>query len=581
MMEKYRLTTLRRSYQHRSRRRNSSQTSSTVSNSEGERNERKEICMTKHTSAITNFKRAVKMVKVVNLLRPKNTSKMDELSKVDTYITFAEFAKDMRHKSSTALFDPTLYRANKEMRISSEARETLRLPQKSKLQIEKTVLSLRSIKSFAEYPTRMQRKLVEVGWYERHSAKNMILRQGHPPQAFYFILSGKGVQILISFIFFCFHHLYFYTQFLQIFTVSSFFIFFLVILITLTILRPKFTCMQIFDVCVIFIAVVKVLSTKDKVPRTICYLKRGDSFGELSIIHSTNRQATIITEECIELLCIAKKDFVDIFMSSGPGEKNVYDPDFASFVGEIKFLKLWPVHQLHNEPKHCLFNYFKNDAVLVKDSKYSDWIYIIKSGSCRVLIKLHKINTQPTGKNDDNFFMQRRIHKKVPVHQNYSPTTTRTHLINNSRPKTCLPERQSKICKRKEMQQSTYSNQKISIIDSSSTQNVIATETRGNSACFVQIATLEKTDTFGLQNIFCKKQPSLILISNGAEIFMISKKHFLKHCSQECYHELERTVPEYPTNHKLQQQLEDDMRWREFKRNEIVDVVRRCKSAKI
>ncbi|XP_057311665.1 cyclic nucleotide-binding domain-containing protein 2-like isoform X3 [Hydractinia symbiolongicarpus] len=553
MMEKYRLTTLRRSYQHRSRRRNSSQTSSTVSNSEGERNERKEICMTKHTSAITNFKRAVKMVKVVNLLRPKNTSKMDELSKVDTYITFAEFAKDMRHKSSTALFDPTLYRANKEMRISSEARETLRLPQKSKLQIEKTVLSLRSIKSFAEYPTRMQRKLVEVGWYERHSAKNMILRQGHPPQAFYFILSGK--------------------------------------------------------------AVVKVLSTKDKVPRTICYLKRGDSFGELSIIHSTNRQATIITEECIELLCIAKKDFVDIFMSSGPGEKNVYDPDFASFVGEIKFLKLWPVHQLHNEPKHCLFNYFKNDAVLVKDSKYSDWIYIIKSGSCRVLIKLHKINTQPTGKNDDNFFMQRRIHKKVPVHQNYSPTTTRTHLINNSRPKTCLPERQSKICKRKgrspvfsillvmtytqhsnctpgstmfikiivfiEMQQSTYSNQKISIIDSSSTQNVIATETRGNSACFVQIATLEKTDTFGLQNIFCKKQPSLILISNGAEIFMISKKHFLKHCSQECYHELERTVPEYPTNHKLQQQLEDDMRWREFKRNEIVDVVRRCKSAKI
>lgn len=42
---------------------------------------------------------------------------MDELSKVDTYITFAEFAKDMRHKSSTVLFDPTLYRANKEVTI--------------------------------------------------------------------------------------------------------------------------------------------------------------------------------------------------------------------------------------------------------------------------------------------------------------------------------------------------------------------------------------------------------------------------------------------------------------------------------
>lgn len=38
----------------------------------------------------------------------------------------------------------------------------------------------------------------------RHLAKKMILRQGHPPQAFYFILSGKGVQILISFISLCF-----------------------------------------------------------------------------------------------------------------------------------------------------------------------------------------------------------------------------------------------------------------------------------------------------------------------------------------------------------------------------------------
>ena len=52
--------------------------------------------------------------------------------------------------------------------------------------------ALRNIACFAEYPVRMQRKIVEVGRYEKYDSKRVIVRQGHPASAFYFILSGSG-----------------------------------------------------------------------------------------------------------------------------------------------------------------------------------------------------------------------------------------------------------------------------------------------------------------------------------------------------------------------------------------------------
>ena len=57
-------------------------------------------------------------------------------------------------------------------------------------------VALRNIASFAEYPVRMQRKIVEVGRYERFGAKRVIVRQGQPASAFYFILSGSGTSKL-------------------------------------------------------------------------------------------------------------------------------------------------------------------------------------------------------------------------------------------------------------------------------------------------------------------------------------------------------------------------------------------------
>eukprot|EP00795_Rhopilema_esculentum_P008978 gene8978-16619_t len=283
-----------------------------------------------------NFKKAVKLVQILIAICEFGYKKKegDELN-LAKYFTFTEYAaKEEAEQSRGGLsFDAKEFKANKEMRLTAEIKAILTKPPKERTnqQLAKVQFSLRSIQSFAEYPVRMQKKLVKVGWYEQHPAKRVILRQGHPPQAFYFVLSGS--------------------------------------------------------------AVVKIIDRQQKIARTICFLKRGDSFGELAILHDTKRQSTVISRELIELLCISKEDFMDIFMASG-GVKNINDPDHAEFISSLEFLKGWPTEELPKNPKKCLFNFFRRGAVLVRDSNYSDWIYVVKSGSCQVLKKLKKVKSQ-------------------------------------------------------------------------------------------------------------------------------------------------------------------------------------------
>ena len=54
------------------------------------------------------------------------------------------------------------------------------------------LIALRNFPTFAEFPLGMQQEIVKVGWYEKYQAQRVILRQGHRPLNFYFILSGSG-----------------------------------------------------------------------------------------------------------------------------------------------------------------------------------------------------------------------------------------------------------------------------------------------------------------------------------------------------------------------------------------------------
>lgn len=48
----------------------------------------------------------------------------------------------------------------------------------------------------------------------------------------------------------------------------------------------------------------------------------------------------------------------------------------------------FPVETLMENPHFCLFHFFKRGIVIVNDSNQSDWLYIVKSGSCQVMKEL-------------------------------------------------------------------------------------------------------------------------------------------------------------------------------------------------
>ena len=73
------------------------------------------------------------------------------------------------------------------------------------------------------------------------------------------------------------------------------------------------------------VAVVTMYDAKKCSHNTVCFLGRGDSFGEQAIIHQCAREVSLVTRATTELLCITKRDFIHIFMS---GLSNSEDPFF-------------------------------------------------------------------------------------------------------------------------------------------------------------------------------------------------------------------------------------------------------------
>ncbi|XP_038068813.1 uncharacterized protein LOC119738141 [Patiria miniata] len=153
------------------------------------------------------------------------------------------------------LFDVRYFRAHKEAGISTECKKILSLPSHQRTDKEeyRALIALRNFPTFAEFPLGMQQEIVKVGWYEKYQAQRVILRQGHRPLNFYFIMTGS--------------------------------------------------------------VMVRVLEEGSDNPRTVVYLNRGETFGELGLVNRERRKSTVISRERVELLCIGDAVSQPIFLS--------------------------------------------------------------------------------------------------------------------------------------------------------------------------------------------------------------------------------------------------------------------------
>lgn len=95
---------------------------------------------------------------------------------------------------------------------------------------------------------------------------------------------------------------------------------------------------------------------------------------------------------------------------------------------------------------------------------------------------------------------------------------------------------------------------------------------------FVQIQTLIKGDVWGIADLMLDNQPSLIILSNGADCVLISKSFYKQHCSEKLQRQLKQDICPYPSDDDLQDSLQLNVDWNEHRRCELVDTVQRVRS---
>ncbi|KAL3851983.1 hypothetical protein ACJMK2_015672 [Sinanodonta woodiana] len=532
-----------------------------------------------------------------------------------------ELIRNSAHKPNDHYvhFDPSHFKADRQMRMSAEAKRVLTTPPETRTaaDIHYATVALRSIDSIAAYPLRMQKAFATYGTFECYDAARIIVQQDHPPNGFYFILYG---QVIVA------------------------------------------------------------GKHPDSIyAKTYCHLKRNENFGdylpngELAIVHRTKRMSTVITKEYTELLKIDIETYEKIFMAGGT--KTIEDPDHHKFMRSLFFLNGWPLEAIGRNPNALQFCYFRRDVVLVKDSNFSDWIYIVKSGSLTVLKKLEKVYSTVNSKTgnytekahthgyfsfrvDETNYHRYADYNHIQLPRPLSPSRNsdsdddsrhgngfaafedidllafpllkrinfimrpntasaaylRTNTIflneNSSHARRSIKSAKSdSLIKSRRRWQVSYSERREKSVTQTTTPSLtvdsmqmketprdeteglvgkrtiiddfdsaVKSKTKETTAAdlnpeFMTIQTLTKGQAFGLAQVFFEDQPSMILVSNGAECVMLSKKVYRENCSPALLERLRQEVSPYPSEEELQRALKCNVNWNEYKKINLQKLV--------
>ncbi|CAM9522989.1 unnamed protein product [Lampetra fluviatilis] len=274
-----------------------------------------------------SFRSAVRAIQILSTLAHQHRETSQARPEM---LSFAQlqFGRDLTSYGNGLSFDPSFYRAPKEHDVSTETKAVLSLPPavRSQEKLRAALTSLRTVvEAFGEFPKTMQKGLVRYGWYESFGPGRIIIRQGQVPQNFYLLLTGTALVTKVR------------------------------------------MDQQSGEVSV----------------KTVTFLKQGDFFGDLAILMRARRNATVVCKETVALLTVNRQDFVNIFMQNGvcSGE-----PEFVSFLRSLEEFQGWPLHVLPlDSTSVCIHSYFRRGAVICKDTATSDMLYVVKSGSVRVL----------------------------------------------------------------------------------------------------------------------------------------------------------------------------------------------------
>ncbi|XP_022080634.1 cyclic nucleotide-binding domain-containing protein 2-like isoform X1 [Acanthaster planci] len=438
------------------------------------------------------FIRAVRMI-IMQITLNRGTAEVEEEDQVLSFNSHIEGVDGVTIEQLT--FDKKYFRAKRETRITQDVKNVLSLEQEDRTpaQLQLALHGLQSISSFAEYPLHIQEKLVRVAFFYNIPAKRVIIREGHNAEIFYFLITGSAAV----------------------------------------------TCSGVDPV------------SKEPTAKVVQILRKGECFGERELLHSIKRTHTITAEVPCELIAIEMEDFFDMFMGEGDHGKEM---EHLKFLRILPFLKGWPVRKLNDHPQMGLFHYFKRGAVISTDSNQSDWLYIVKSGSCQVIKELSE--ARPGQQRRSSTILDPNMNEKfAPNGLNVGP----------------------KIDSRR--RRSSVKEPDLSSLRVPSSLDDTRSRDGDKKVVFVQLDMLLPKDVFGLPflcseaGIIDARQPSLSLVSRGAEVIMLNKRFFLEHANQYVIRHLKEIVRPYPLQETLQEHLQAHTDWQHYKQQTLSTVV--------
>ncbi|KAK3100723.1 hypothetical protein FSP39_024272 [Pinctada imbricata] len=504
---------------------------------------------------LVKFKRVVKVIQLLIRATRFNTQGRGN----EALLSWAhnDNVSKTEYEAHGLTFDPSYYRAKREIPLSNEAKVILSLDPEERTEGQHKVALIalnQAVEAFSEFPIKMQKSLVRVGWYEQFEDKRVIIRQGHKADNFYLILSGTAV---------------------------------------VTILQTD-------------------KDTGEEVIRTVAVLKKGNSFGELALMYGSTRSATVTCKNSVELLAVGRQDFVDIFM---PASKDS-EPEHIKFLRTIQLLDGWPIEKLpYQNPKICCFMYFRRGIVLCKDSNSSEWVYIVKSGTCRILKALNVTKPQilKFGYHQDVKRNSFRLPPITPSHKLSQSSTQSSSTSSSSessprhflavpdfttRHRKCNPCSLSDLLHKTNHYDEPMASEHRNIVDrilakkhSYSNKNgkftfkrystlpptsAVNSESHKKEEIFVKIQNLGPRDTYGVEQVaFGQIGPttSTVLVSEGAECILINRKFFRQYLSNEMAKKIRRTLRPIPTDESLQQKLQDKTNWEAYKSRTVENQV--------
>lgn len=502
------------------------------------------------------FAKAIRGVKAINRLANSARGKQagGDMSSMRTFMDIAneETSTEENMKNAGLSFDPNYFKAKKEISLSTDTKMILTTPSEDRTpeQVQTAMFGLQSLRSYAEYPLHMQEKLAKVAWYEIVAPKRIIIRQGHFAENFYFILSGNAV-------------------------------------VTILLKDPK---------------------TGASFVKTATVMKKGMSFGELALLHHSKRTATVTSQDTVQLLSIGREDFFDIFMAS-EGPDNM--PEHIRFVSNLDFMKDWPLQELIDHPEQCLLHFFKRNTTIVANSNQSEWMYIIKSGSCQVLKKLKGVTAKSSytkPKVDDNLFAFPKMKAIVfaPKVDSGLRKRKQSEEQNDGKPtegdsaKVGDCDEQTKVRFSKERYSRQPETKKAHFSCKSSfakrkhyepprrcqpkktEKPVEPSASVKPGPVFVQVSTMKPRDVFGLECIqfdddIERSHTAVSLISRGAELIMLSKEFFVKHANEAVKKRIRESVRPFPDEEVFQDNLQIKEDWTMYRKVLLTDLTSQIK----